>query len=261
MNPEKLKEISLFVLDMDGTIYLGERPFPEAQDFIRRVKQSGRQAVYFTNNASKNPAVYYDKLIRLGFEAERDEIVTSGDVTIEYLKSNHPGAKVYLVGTPFLESSFEENGIELTDGTCADIVVSSFDTTLTYEKLEKACTLIRGGAVFYSTHPDFNCPTETGFIPDSGAICALITASTGVKPRYFGKPYRETADMINRRFGIPAERTAVVGDRLYTDIALGRNNGITSILVLTGETRAEDVNETNAPDFVFDNIGCISRYL
>ena len=107
MNPEKLKEISLFVLDMDGTIYLGERPFPEAQDFIRRVKQSGRQAVYFTNNASKNPAVYYDKLIRLGFEAERDEIVTSGDVTIEYLKSNHPGAKVYLVGTPFLESSFE----------------------------------------------------------------------------------------------------------------------------------------------------------
>ena len=130
----------------------------------------------------------------------------------------------------------------------------------TLEKLEKACTLIRNGAKFYSTHPDFNCPTETGFIPDSGAICALITASTGKQPRYFGKPHKETAEMLSRRFGIPAEKTAVVGDRLYTDIALGRNNGLTSILVLTGETKREDVNESNAPDFIFDSIGEISRF-
>lgn len=161
---------------------------------------------------------------------------------------------------PFLEASFREKGIPLTDGSEADIVVSSFDTTLTYEKLEKACTLIRNGAKFYSTHPDFNCPTETGFIPDSGAICALITASTGKQPRYFGKPHKETAEMLSRRFGIPAEKTAVVGDRLYTDIALGRNNGLTSILVLTGETKREDVNESNAPDFIFDSIGEISRF-
>ena len=189
MNPAILKDIALFVLDMDGTIYLGERPFPAAIEFIRKAKASGRRIVYFTNNASKNPAVYYEKLLRLGFSAEREEIVTAGDVTAEYLQTYHKGAKVYLVGTPFLEASFREKGIFLTDGREADIVVSSFDTTLTYEKLEKACTLIRNGARFYSTHPDFNCPTETGFIPDSGAICALITASTGVQPRYFGKPH------------------------------------------------------------------------
>ena len=216
MNPAILKDIVLFVLDMDGTIYLGERPFPAAIEFIRRAKASGRRIVYFTNNASKNPAVYYEKLLRLGFSAEREEIVTAGDVTAEYLQTYHKGAKVYLVGTPFLEASFREKGIFLTDGREADIVVSSFDTTLTYEKLEKACTLIRSGAKFYSTHPDFNCPTETGFIPDSGAICALITASTGVQPRYFGKPHKETAEMITRRFGVPFARTAVVGDRLYT---------------------------------------------
>ena len=248
------------MLDMDGTIYLGERPFPAAIEFIRKAKESGRKVVYFTNNASKNPAVYYEKLLRLGFDAERAEIVTAGDVTAEYLNTFHRGEKVYLVGTPFLEASFREKGIPLTDGSEADIVVSSFDTTLTYEKLEKACTLIRNGAKFYSTHPDFNCPTETGFIPDSGAICALITASTGKQPRYFGKPHKETAEMLSRRFGIPAEKTAVVGDRLYTDIALGRNNGLTSILVLTGETKREDVNESNAPDFIFDSIGEISRF-
>ena len=169
MNPAILKDIALFVLDMDGTIYLGERPFPAAIEFIRKAKASGRRIVYFTNNASKNPAVYYEKLLRLGFSAEREEIVTAGDVTAEYLQTYHKGAKVYLVGTPFLEASFREKGIFLTDGREADIVVSSFDTTLTYEKLEKACTLIRNGARFYSTHPDFNCPTETGFIPDSGA--------------------------------------------------------------------------------------------
>ncbi|MFR5864630.1 MAG: HAD-IIA family hydrolase [Acutalibacteraceae bacterium] len=169
MNPVILKDITLFVLDMDGTIYLGERPFPAAIEFIRRAKASGRRIVYFTNNASKNPAVYYEKLLRLGFSAEREEIVTAGDVTAEYLQTYHKGAKVYLVGTPFLEASFREQGIFLTDGREADIVVSSFDTTLTYEKLEKAA---RSSAAARSSipRPDFNCPTETGFIPDSGAI-------------------------------------------------------------------------------------------
>lgn len=116
MNPAILKDIALFVLDMDGTIYLGERPFPAAIEFIRKAKASGRRIVYFTNNASKNPAVYYEKLLRLGFSAEREEIVTAGDVTAEYLQTYHKGAKVYLVGTPFLEASFREKGIFLTDG-------------------------------------------------------------------------------------------------------------------------------------------------
>lgn len=256
---DKLRNTKLFVLDMDGTIYLGDRVFPQAVEFVSKAKAAGKKIIYFTNNASKNPVIYYEKLKRMGFEAERDEIITSGDVTAGYLKKYHPGEPVYLVGTPALEQSFASYGIRLSEKS--NIVVSSFDTTLTYEKLEIACHLIRNGAIFYSTHPDLNCPTEDGFIPDSGSICALITASTGKSPKYFGKPYKETAEIISQFSGIPFENTCVVGDRLYTDIALGKNNGITSVLVLTGETKPEDVNEQSAPDYIFNDIGEIIRFL
>lgn len=258
MDCKKLSEISLFVLDMDGTIYLGDRVLPGAVEFVRTARETGRKVVFFTNNASKNPNDYVNKLDRLGFGAERKDVVTAGDVTIRYLERFHFGESVYLVGTPALEKSFAEAGITLSDD--AGIVVSSFDTTLTYEKLVTACDLIRNGAAYYCTHPDFNCPTETGFIPDSGSIAALITASTGVTPKYFGKPYKETADMISDLFSVPFERTAIVGDRLYTDIALGKNNGILSVLVLTGETKLSDVNGSNSPDIILDGIGDITRW-
>jgi len=257
-NTSRIKDIKLFVLDMDGTIYLGENVLPGAQRFIDEARRSGRKVVFFTNNASKNPENYVDKLNRLGFDATRNDIVTAGDVTIEFLKRSRAGKSVYLVGTPALEASFEKAGITLSERS--DIVVTSFDTTLTYDKLVVACDLIRGGAEYLCTHPDLNCPTETGYIPDSGAIAALVTASTGVVPKYFGKPYRETADMISELFSTPFEETAIVGDRLYTDIALGRNNGILSILVLSGETKTEDVNDSNRPDIILDGIGDIVRY-
>ena len=259
MNKSKLKDIKLFVLDMDGTIYLGEKILPGAIEFVKTARESGRKVVFFTNNASKNPNNYVEKLECMGFGANRSDVVTAGDVTIEFLKRNHKGEPVYLVGTPALEKSFIDAGIELSEK--ANIVVSSFDTTLTYEKLVVSCDLIRNGAVFYCTHPDYNCPTENGFIPDSGAIAALITASTGVEPKYFGKPYRETANMISELFGVSFEETAIVGDRLYTDIALGKNNGLLSVLVLSGETKPEDINDDNAPDIVLDGIGNIIKYL
>ena len=195
MDKSELKKIKLFVLDMDGTIYLGDKILPNAVEFVKTARETGRRVVFFTNNASKNPQNYVDKLNRMGFGAVRSDVVTAGDVTIEYLKRNRPNEPVYLVGTPALEQSFIDAGIELSEK--ANIVVSSFDTTLTYEKLVIACDLIRNGASFYCTHPDYNCPTENGFIPDSGAIAALITASTGVLPKYFGKPHKETADMIS----------------------------------------------------------------
>ena len=259
MDKSELSKINLFVLDMDGTIYLGEKILPGAIEFIHTARKMGKRVVFFTNNASKNPQNYVDKLNRMGFGAERNDVVTAGDVTIEYLKRNRPNEAVYLVGTPALEQSFRDAGIELSEN--ANIVVSSFDTTLTYEKLVIACDLIRNGADFYCTHPDYNCPTETGFIPDSGAIAALITASTGKEPKYFGKPHRETADMISELFETPFSETAIVGDRLYTDIALGKNNGLMSVLVLSGETKIEDVNEDNAPDIILNGIGEILTYI
>ena len=252
---KKLSEAQLFVLDMDGTIYLGDRPIDGAIDFCNRIEERDRKRIYFTNNASRNPEDYVKRLVGMGFPCTREQIVPSGDVTIAYLNRYHPGEPVYLVGTPALEESFRKGGIALSDQ--AKIVVVSFDLTLTYDKLEHACTLIRNGAAFYSTHPDINCPTADGFIPDSGAICAAITLSTGVTPRYFGKPYGETVEMIEKISGVKREDSVMVGDRLYTDIALGKKNGMPTMLVMSGETTwdmVENAADDEKPDMIFDSV-------
>lgn len=259
---EKLRRIRLFVLDMDGTITIDNTAIGGAVQFCEAVKNKGASVAYFTNNASKSPSDYVKKLKRIGFPVSRENMITSGDVTINYLNTFHKGEPVYLVGTPELERSFLSAGIKLSDN--AEIVVSSFDTTLTYKKLEHACSLIRNGALFYSTHPDVNCPTTGGFIPDSGAICAAIELSTGVKPRFFGKPYKESADMLCRISGLEPSEIAFVGDRLYTDIAFGKRAGFLSVLVLTGETSLcmlEGAPDEQTPDLVFDGIYDILEFL
>ncbi len=256
---QTLLEKDLFIFDMDGTIYLGERVFPFAVDFINALRAHGKRVLFFTNNASHNNAFYLQKLTRLGFSPQREEIMSSGNVTIAFLRAHRQDKQVYLVGTPELEAMFSEAGIRLVSetATSADIVVTSFDTTLTYEKLCAACRLIRGGAEYLSTHSDFNCPTESGFIPDSGAIAALISASTGAVPRYFGKPYEDTVSMICEMTGTARKDMCIFGDRLYTDIALGRKYGVTAVLVLTGETTAAQVQAADAadcPDFIYPSL-------
>ena len=260
-NPElsTLKDKELYIFDMDGTIYLGYQVFPFAIRFINNLRAAGKKVLFFTNNASHTTAYYVGKLEKLGFSPRPEEIMTSGDVTIEYLKRHRAGKTVYLVGTDELVENFRESGIPLLTGKeeSADIVVTSFDTTLTYEKLDNACRLVRGGAEYLSTHPDFNCPTETGFIPDSGAIAAFVTASTGKVPTYFGKPYRETIEMICEATGFTCDQMCIFGDRLYTDIAVGKRHGVTAVLVLSGETKIEDVaaaEEKDRPDYVFPSL-------
>lgn len=255
----ELSEKKLYVFDMDGTIYLGGQVFDFAVRFIRHLRQSGRRVLFFTNNASHSVDFYMEKLGRLGFAPTREEIMTSGDVTVAYLKLRHSGQTVYLLGTAQLCDQFRRAGIRLLTGEeeRADVVVSSFDTELTYRKLDNACRLIRGGAVYLCTHPDFNCPTETGFIPDSGAIAAAITASTGITPRFLGKPYAEVVEMIEEVTGVPRDGICVFGDRLYTDIALGTRNGVTSVLVLTGETQEADIPDAptdQQPTLVYDSL-------
>ena len=256
----------LYIFDMDGTIYLGNRVFDFAVRFLKHLRASGRKVLFFTNNASHTDEFYLDKLTRLGFEPTSDEIMTSGDVTIEFLKRHRAGKRVYLVGTNELTEEFRRRGIELVDEKAkeCDMVVTSFDTSLTYEKLNAACRLIRGGAEYLSTHPDFNCPTEDGFIPDSGAIAAFVTASTGKAPTYFGKPCHETLEMIEETFGISRNEMCIFGDRLYTDIALGKKHGVCSVLVLTGETTKADVEAAAAadkPDFVFPSLAEVDALL
>lgn len=253
-NSQILKDKKMFVLDMDGTFYLGDKIIDGSLDFINKVKESGKDFVFFTNNSSKTSEFYKAKLGKMGCFINDSKIATSGDVAINYLKKYHHGQRVFFVGTKIVEQHFLDMGICLVEES-PDVVLVAFDTELTYEKLSKACSFIRNGSVFLATHLDLNCPTEDGFIPDCGAICELITASTGVKPKYLGKPFKETVDYILDKTGLSINDIVFVGDRLYTDIATGFNHGATSLLVLSGETKLEDVEGSNVkPDFIYASL-------
>lgn len=258
---ELLKNVELFVLDMDGTFYLGEHILQGALDFLAEVKKSGKKYIFFTNNSSKAPDDYIKKLAKMNCFINRKQIMTSGDVTIQYIRKYYADKTVYLLGTKALKESFLDAEIRLTEKK-PDLVVVGFDTTLNYEKLERACTYIREGAVFLATHLDINCPTEDGFLPDCGAICETISLSTGVKPKYLGKPYPETVQMIRDRTKVKKKNMAFVGDRIYTDVATGVKNGAAGILVLTGETTKEMLKKSRIkPDAVYPSIGAIGEDL
>ena len=267
-----IRDTEVFVLDMDGTYYLGENILPGAREFLDAVTAAGKEYLFFTNNSSRSPRDYVEKLKRMDTLITPAEIQTSGDVIITFLKRHHPGKRVYLLGTPALTESFREAGIPLTEEERPDLVVLGFDQTLTYERLTKACTWIREGAVFLATHPDINCPVEGGFIPDCGAMIAAISLSTGVKPRITGKPYPETVEAVLDRVNGEREKTGkamvtkeaitFVGDRLYTDIATGVRNGAHGALVLTGETKREEIPSSEVqPDAVYESLGEMGQIL
>ena len=256
-----LADIRLFLLDMDGTVYLGSRLLPGSLDFLRYLGETGRDHLFLTNNSSRNAEYYAQKLTKLGWPAQPDEILTSGEATALYLGGLKPAARVYLLGTPDLETEFAAHGFVLTDEN-PDYVVLGFDMTLTYDKLVRACDLVRGGVPFIATHPDLNCPTETGYIPDCGAMTALITASTGVTPKVIGKPNREIIDAMFRKKPVRRDQVAMVGDRLYTDIVMGHNAGVTSVLVLSGEAKESDIPAAPVkPDHVAGGLGALYEAL
>ena len=249
-----LQNIKCYILDMDGTFYLGNNILPGSLDLIEYLKDSGRDFLFLTNNSSKDAAYYAAKLEKMGLACSLTDILTSGEATVRYLKTIHDKARVYVLGTPELEAEFTHSGFLLTPDK-PDYVVLGFDMTLTYDKLVTACNLVRAGVPFIATHPDINCPTEDGFIPDCGAMIKLIHASTGVLPKIIGKPNREIVDAAFERKQYQPEEIAIVGDRLYTDIATGVNAGTRTILVLSGETKAGDIeSSTVRPDYVFDGL-------
>ena len=252
---QKLKRITCFALDMDGTVYLGEKWIEGARDFLSAVEKAGKQYIFLTNNSSKGPQNYVEKLHRMGLSVDESRIVTSGQATIEYLKRNFPGKRVFLLGNELLTREFEEAGICLSESD-PQVVVTGFDTSLTYDKMCRVCDLVRSGLPYIATHPDYNCPTENGFIPDAGAIHAFIHASAFRYPDHVvGKPGGDIMDYLAGRAGASREQTAMVGDRLYTDVAAGVNNGYTGILVLSGEAGMRDVEESEiVPDLIFTSV-------
>ncbi len=242
------------ILDMDGTFYLGETILEGSLEFIRELERRGKQYLFFTNNSSKTAQAYVNKLRRMGCQVTEDQIATSGEVAAAYITQNFPEASVFLLGTSDLKEYMEQKGIRLTD-TRPDIVLAAYDTSLVYHRLCDACRHIRGGSMFLATHPDFNCPSEDGFLPDCGSICACITASTGAVPKYLGKPYEETVKYLENCLNIPRDRMMLAGDRLYTEIAMGNAHGIASALVLTGETKREDLEASpHKPDVVVERL-------
>ena len=259
---EKIGRIRCFVLDMDGTIYLGNDLFPFTKGFLHRAEETGRRCVFFTNNSSKNKQDYLDKLARMGIPAEAENMYTSSEVIAEFLQKEHPDAACYVVGTPSLEAVLQENGIKLVQEN-PDIVILGFDTTLVYEKLDKACRFLEQGAVFYGVHEDRVCPVEGGhMMPDCGSIAALLRTATGKEPRFFGKPARETLDYVIRHTGCREEEIAFVGDRMYTDIAVADGTKATSVLVLSGETKREELeNYSYAPDVTAESLETLTELL
>jgi 4-nitrophenyl phosphatase len=238
---EKLKNIRCFMLDMDGTFYLGERLLPGALDFMHYLEMKGLDYLFLTNNSSKHAGLYAEKIRKMGFNVPVEKVFTSGEATTIYLKKQKPQAKVYLVGTRALEEEFERGGFQLTEND-PDYAVLGFDTTLTYDKIWKFCNLVRAGKPYIATHPDYNCPTEDGFMPDIGSFIALIETSTGRRPDVIiGKPYTHIVNAVAEKTGYPLSQIVMIGDRLYTDIALGKA-GITTILVLSGETQKQDLD-------------------
>lgn len=262
MSPKvSLADIRLFLLDMDGTVYLGNRLLPGALDFLQYLQETGRDHLFLTNNSARNADYYAKKMTQLGWRSEPVEFLTSGEATALYLGGIKSGARIYLLGTPDLEAEFAAHGFTLTEDY-PDYVVLGFDMTLNYAKLVRACDLIRGGVPFIATHPDLNCPTETGYIPDCGAMTALITASTGVTPKVIGKPNREIIDALFRKKPVERMRVAMVGDRLYTDIVMGHSAGVTTILVLSGEAKQSDIPAAPAkPDYVLAGLGALHSAL
>ncbi len=251
---DRLGSVQGFLLDMDGTFYLGDRLLEGALDFIDVLRRQGKKFLFLTNNSSKHRSQYAAKITRLGLPITEEAVLTSGEATALYLRNKHPGADLFLVGTPPLEDEFRQHGFNLVQQD-PQFVVLGFDTTLTYQKLWALCDFVRAGVPYIATHPDFNCPTETGFMPDVGAMIAFVNASTGRLPDLVvGKPNRLIVDAAALKMDLPVEQLAMVGDRLYTDIALGQTSGITTILVLSGETKREDLHGSPyQPDYTFEN--------
>ena len=257
-----LRNIKLFLLDLDGTFYLGPRLFPWSIPFMQTLHEQGRDHLFLTNNSSASRAYYAEKLTRMGFATLPEEIFSSTTATIIYLKRHSPQAKLYVLGTPMMEMELQDAGLTLVQDE-PDIVVLGFDQTLTYAKLKTACYWLRKGKMYLATHPDINCPTEDEPIPDIGAMIELIAASTTRRPDVIiGKPNPPMIDAVFERLPYQRHEVAMVGDRLYTDIQTGINAGIVSILVLSGETTRVMYDAWGQrADFVFAHLGEISAYL
>lgn len=264
INPS-LRGKRLFLLDMDGTIYLDETLFDGTIDFLNYVNQTGRRYLFLTNNSSRGVDSYVEKLARLGIPATAEDFLTSTDALIEALRREGlADRRIYAFGTASFRRQLADAGFSVTDRLEDGIglLVCGFDRELTFQKLEDACILLGRGVDWLATNPDWVCPTWYGYVPDCGSVCQMLSRATGRRPRFIGKPEPAMVRLAMQKCGCTEAQTIVVGDRIYTDVACGVNAGVDAAFVLSGEGTLEDAAASaEKPTHVYQNIREILNHL
>ena len=259
-----LSNKKLFLMDMDGTIYLDDKLLPGAAEFIERVRERGR-AVFLTNNSSRGIDQYLKKMARLGIPATAEDFLTSVDATIYYLENRFGpeagGKNMYVMGTESFKKQLRDAGFKvedtLTNTARIDMVLLGFDRELTYQKLEDVSRLLNENPdmPYFAANPDWVCPAEFGYVPDCGSMAQMIEHATGRLPIFMGKPEPLMAELAMRRFGYAKNETLIMGDRIYTDIACGKNAGVDTAFLLSGEGTLEDIVKYGIePTYIFKSI-------
>ena len=251
-----LSSKKLFLFDMDGTLYLGDRLFDFTIELLQEIRRTGGKYLFMTNNSSKSVADYIKKLEKLGISSTREDFITSSQATAYYLHKHHEGQRLYVCGTESLKEELRWEGFAVTEKVeDTDCIVMGFDTELTFRKLHDVSYLLLTRELPYiATNPDLVCPTEFGSVPDCGSVCGVIFNATGKRPVVIGKPSPLMPQLAMDRLGYSKEETCVIGDRIYTDVKSGLNAGITGILVMSGETTPEILAESpDKPHLVLES--------
>ncbi len=251
-----MENISTFLFDLDGTLYLGGELFEGVRETLAHLRAKGKRLLFITNNSSLSNEQYFEKFSKMGLDVERDEVLTSQDIIIDYLLEHNLHRGVFLLATDEVKQQFAKKGIVESNDEDVKTVVITYHNKLKYEDLVKCCNFLRAGARYIITHKDINCPTKQGFAPDVGSFVKLIEASVGRLPDVVGgKPTRLLSDFVIKKFGLSASNVAFVGDRLYTDMIFAKNNNYLSVLVLTGETKREHLEKSEVvPDLVLESV-------
>lgn len=260
-----MKNINLFLFDMDGTLYLGNRLFDFTLELLEKIKASGKRYMFMTNNSSKSVKDYIKKLDKLGIKAEYEDFITSSQATAFYLKKHFKESRLYVSGTLSLKEELKKEGFTLTEDVSeTDCIVMGFDTELTFKKLQDVSYLLctRPDIPYIATNPDYVCPTEFGSVPDCGSVADMLYNVSKRRPLFIGKPEPLMPELAMEITGYKKEETAVIGDRIYTDVKSGLRAGALAVLVMSGETTKEILDSSpDKPDLVLESAEEIIKYL
>jgi 4-nitrophenyl phosphatase len=257
---EILCSLRYIIVDMDGVLYRGSQVLPGTSRFIAFLRQRGIGFVLATNNSTRTPKQFVDKLAGMGVQVEPSEVLTSAQATAGYLAGIAPPAtRVFVVGMDGVRLALLEAGFSLVEEG-AEFVVAGMDFTISYERLAQATLQIRAGAHFIGTNPDKTFPSERGIVPGAGSLLAFLEAATGVAPTVIGKPGTAMIEQALARLGAEPACTAMLGDRLETDILAGQRAGLHTLLVLSGVTARQLLSGSEIqPDLVFEDVGHLAQ--